>query len=60
MKYYTVKETAKICHKHPNIIYRWIKEGKLPAGFIKGKYRSQIRIAEIDIPTYLRINGKKR
>ena len=34
----TIKETAKILKKHPNTLRRWIKEKKLPAKKLSGKY----------------------
>jgi excisionase family DNA binding protein len=34
----TVKEAAKMLDKHPSTIRRWIKEKKLPAKKLSGKY----------------------
>lgn len=34
----TVKEAAKVLKKHPATIRRWIKEKKLPATKLSGKY----------------------
>jgi excisionase family DNA binding protein len=31
-RYYTVKEVAKIFHRHPRTVYRWLDEG-----YIRGK-----------------------
>jgi excisionase family DNA binding protein len=37
-EYLTVKEAAKYLKKHPSTIRRWIKERKLRAEKIAGKY----------------------
>lgn len=34
----TVKEAAKVLKKHPGTIRRWIREKKLPAKKLSGKY----------------------
>ena len=34
----TVKETAKVLHKHPGTVRRWIRGRKLPAQKLGGKY----------------------
>jgi excisionase family DNA binding protein len=34
----TVKEAAKVLNKHPGTIRRWIKEKRLPARKLAGKY----------------------
>ena len=34
----TVKEAAKVLKKHPATIRRWIRERKLPAEKLSGKY----------------------
>jgi len=34
----TVKETAKMLKKHPGTIRRWIRDKKLPAIKLSGKY----------------------
>ena len=34
----TVKEAAKLVSKHPAAIRRWIKEKRLPARKLSGKY----------------------
>jgi excisionase family DNA binding protein len=34
----TVKEVAKILKKHPGTVRRWIRERKLPAKKLGGKY----------------------
>jgi excisionase family DNA binding protein len=36
--YLTVKEAAKHLKKHPSTLRRWIKEKKLPAQKLAGKY----------------------
>ncbi len=34
----TVKEAAKVLKKHPGTIRRWIREKRLPATKLSGKY----------------------
>ena len=34
----TVKEAAKILKKHPGTVRRWIREGRIPAQKLSGKY----------------------
>ena len=39
MKFYTVKEVAKILRFHTRTIQRWIKEGRLKATKVNNRFR---------------------
>lgn len=48
----TVKEAAKILKKHPGTIQRWIRERRLPAQKLGGKYGIYL-IARSDVLEFM-------
>lgn len=48
----TVKEAAKILKKHPGTIRRWIREKRIPAEKLSGKYGIYL-IARSDVLEFM-------
>ncbi len=56
MKTFTVEDVAALCQVHRITVYRWVKEGRLPAPHKIGR-RLVWRLDEIELATSLTGTG---
>ena len=55
MKHYSPTQVAKICKVPVINVYKWIERGTLHAERMTPNSKGKLFIAEVDIPTFLRI-----